>query len=122
MPTMSLVIGLGVLLPSAPISIGAQAARDTTGTPPTGTDCVASPQSIERAAALINRYSDRVLFGTDVVAPSTPRQYFAVYEQYAPFWRALSPDASAIARTGNYERLFNAARRKVRAWASTHTN
>jgi predicted TIM-barrel fold metal-dependent hydrolase len=83
---------------------------------------VASPQSIERAAALINRYSDRVLFGTDVVAPSTPRQYFAVYEQYAPLWRALSPDASAKVRTGNFERLFDAARRRVRAWETTHTN
>jgi predicted TIM-barrel fold metal-dependent hydrolase len=83
---------------------------------------VASPQSIERAAALINRYSDRVLFGTDVVAPSTPRQYFAVYEQYAPLWRALSPDASAKVRTGNFERLFDAARRRVRAWERTHTN
>jgi hypothetical protein len=83
---------------------------------------VASPQSIERAAALINRYSDRVLFGTDVVAPSSPQQYFAVYEQYAPLWRALSPDASAKVRLGNYERLFDEARRKVRAWESTHTN
>jgi predicted TIM-barrel fold metal-dependent hydrolase len=83
---------------------------------------VASPQSIERAAALINRYSDRVLFGTDVVAPSTPQQYFAVYEQYAPLWRALSPDASAKVRTGNFERLFDAARRRVRAWETTHTN
>jgi predicted TIM-barrel fold metal-dependent hydrolase len=83
---------------------------------------VASPQSIERAAALINRYPDRVLFGTDVVAPSTPQQYFAVFEQYAPLWRALSPDASEKVRRGNYERLFDVARRKVRVWENTHTN
>jgi hypothetical protein len=66
--------------------------------------------------------STRVLLGTDVVAPCTPQQYFAVLEQYAPLWRALSPAASEKVRRGNYERLFDVARRKVRVWENTHTN
>ena len=45
-------------------------------------------------ADLINRYPDRFLFGTDVVAPKTPEQYFAVYEMYKPLWAKLTPEAS----------------------------
>jgi hypothetical protein len=40
---------------------------------------------------------------------------------YAPLWAALTPEASALVRKGNYERLFDQARRKVRAWEQTHT-
>jgi hypothetical protein len=32
----------------------------------------------------------------------------------------LSPDARAKVRVGNYERLFDTARRKVRAWEAAH--
>jgi hypothetical protein len=67
-------------------------------------------------ANLINRYPDRFLFGTDVVAPKTPEQYFAVYEMYQPLWAKLTPDARQKVLRGNYERLFDAARLKVRAW------
>src|SRR4051812_48940516 len=59
---------------------------------------VATPRTVERTAALINRYPDRFLFGTDNVAPTDSAAYFAVYEMYAPLWRALSPDASEATR------------------------
>jgi hypothetical protein len=39
---------------------------------------------------------------------------------YAPLWKALTPDASEGIRKGNYERLFDAAREKVRAWEAAH--
>lgn len=77
---------------------------------------VASPEVTARVAALVNRFPDRFLFGTDTVAPQSPAAYFAVYEMYAPFWRLLTPDASLKVRKGNYERLFDEARRRVRAW------
>jgi hypothetical protein len=35
---------------------------------------------------------------------------------YAPVWKALTPEASEKVRIGNYQRLFDAARKKVRAW------
>jgi hypothetical protein len=35
---------------------------------------------------------------------------------WAPIWRQLTPEASAMIRTGNYERIFNEGRRRVRAW------
>ncbi|MFM8253326.1 MAG: hypothetical protein ACKOBW_17175, partial [Planctomycetota bacterium] len=33
-----------------------------------------------------------------------------------PLWNLLTPAASRAVRLGNYERLVNAARPKVRAW------
>jgi predicted TIM-barrel fold metal-dependent hydrolase len=75
-----------------------------------------SEQAPDRVAALINRYPDRVLFGSDVVAPKTAEQYFHTYEMYQPLWDRLTPDASEKVRKGNYARLFDAARTRVRAW------
>jgi hypothetical protein len=77
---------------------------------------VASPESIRITADLINRYPDRFLFGTDEVAPSDQQTYLRVYNQYAPLWAALSKEASEKVRKENYERLFDVARQKVRAW------
>jgi len=77
---------------------------------------VSSPESLERAAAIINRYPDRFLFGTDEVAPRDQKGYMKVYEMYAPLFEKLTPEASEKLRKGNYERLFDAARVKVRAW------
>jgi hypothetical protein len=77
---------------------------------------LSSPEVTRRAAELFNRYPDRFLFGTDVVAPKDTTQYYAVFESYRPLWTMLTPDASVKIRKGNYERLFDAARQKVRAW------
>jgi hypothetical protein len=82
---------------------------------------IASPQSIERVAATLNRYPDRFLFGTDTVAPAGPAPYFAVFDLWAPIWKRLTPEASHKVRKGNYERIFDEGRRKVRAWEQAHT-
>ena len=77
---------------------------------------VASPEATARTAAILNRYPDRFLFGTDTVAPATAAVYYSVFEMYAPLWKALTPDASRKVRLGNYERLFDAGRKRVRDW------
>ena len=77
---------------------------------------VSSPEAIKAVADLINRHPDRFIFGTDEVAPSTQEGYLKVYSQYAPLFAQLTPDASEKLRKRNYERLFDEARRKVRAW------
>lgn len=77
---------------------------------------MATPESIKVAVDLINRFPDRFLFGTDEVAPSDQRQYLKVYYQYEPLWKSLDKEASEKVRRGNYERLFDAARPRVRAW------
>jgi len=81
---------------------------------------VASPDSTRATADVVNRHPDRFLFGTDEVAPSDPAKYMKVYEMYAPFWAALTPEAREKVLKGNYERLFDAARTRVRAWEKAH--
>jgi hypothetical protein len=77
---------------------------------------VASDESLTVAAGLINKYPDRFLFGSDVVAPRQPEQYFGVYEMYAPLWARLTPAAREKVLKANYLRLFDEGRRRVRAW------
>ena len=77
---------------------------------------VASPQAIARVTAALNKYPDRFLFGTDTVAPAGPAPYYGVFDIWAPVWKGLTPEASLKVRKGNYERLFNEGRRRVREW------
>jgi hypothetical protein len=75
-----------------------------------------SPEATRIAADLLNRYPDRFLFGTDEVAPADQEHYLKIYSLYDPLWTLLTPDASEKIRRSNYERLFDEARRRVRAW------
>lgn len=77
---------------------------------------VATPQSLANTVTIIERYPDRTLFGTDEVAPRDRAQYLSVYETYGPLWEQLSPATRAKVTRENYERLFDTARIKVRAW------
>ena len=77
---------------------------------------LSSPQTIKISADLINRFPDRFLFGTDEVAPADQEKYLKTYNDYRPLWIALDPSTSEKVRKGNYERIFDAARVKVRAW------
>ncbi len=81
---------------------------------------VRTPETIAAAAAIMNKYPDRFLFGTDVVAPPDQKFYMAVYNMYAPLWKALSPEASEKIRKQNYLKLFDTARKKVRAWEAAN--
>jgi hypothetical protein len=80
---------------------------------------VATPESTQIAANLINRYPDRFLFGTDEVAPHDEEKYLRIYQMYAPLFRLLNKDASEKVRLKNYERIFDQARLKVRSWEKT---
>jgi Amidohydrolase len=77
---------------------------------------IASKESIARVSRMLNAHSDRFLFGTDTVAPPTPEPYYAVFDMWAPVWAQLTPDASLKVRKGNYQRIFDEGRRRVRAW------
>src|SRR4026209_370188 len=81
---------------------------------------VASPESIKNAADVVNRYPDRFLFGTDEVAPPNQEKYLKVYNQYEPFWKLLTTATSEKVRKGNYLRIFDEARRKVRSWEAAN--
>jgi hypothetical protein len=77
---------------------------------------ISSPEAIRNTAGMLNRHPDRFLFGTDNVAPADQSAQLRVYDLWAPIWAQLTPEASIMVRKGNYERIFGAARVRVRAW------
>ena len=77
---------------------------------------VSSPEAIANTAAMLNKYPDRFLFGTDNVAPADQATQLRVYDMWAPIWAKLTPEASRKVRLENYERIFDAARVRVRSW------
>jgi predicted TIM-barrel fold metal-dependent hydrolase len=77
---------------------------------------VAGPEQTAAVANLINTWPDRFLFGTDEVAPQSQEKYVKVYDLYAPLLAKLNADARQKFLKGNYERLFDEARKDVRAW------
>ena len=81
---------------------------------------VGSPEATAATAALIQRYPDRFLFGTDAVAPADQSKYVEVFNQYQPLWNSLDAKTSRKVKLENYERIFDEGRRKVRTWESAH--
>ena len=77
---------------------------------------MSSDKAIQRTAGVLAGHPDRFVFGTDIVAPRDEDHYLSVYRMYEPLWKALSPETSAKVRMGNYRRMFDAARTRVRAW------
>jgi predicted TIM-barrel fold metal-dependent hydrolase len=77
---------------------------------------IESDESARRVAGIINRHPHRFLFGTDCVAPKSSSAMIDVFHKYDPVWELLSPEASRMVRIENHERLFDEAKRNVRAW------
>jgi hypothetical protein len=80
----------------------------------------ATPQTVIETAAVINKYPDRFLFGTDEVAPASQDKYLKVYKMYAPLFAELTPESKQKLLKGNYARIFDAARIRVRNWEIAH--
>jgi hypothetical protein len=83
---------------------------------------VAKPETTKATADLINKYPDRFLFGTDEVAPPNQEKYLKVYNMYKPLLELLTPDARQKLLKGNYQRIFDQGRVKVRNWEKQHAN
>jgi hypothetical protein len=79
---------------------------------------VASAESVNIMANLLNKYPDRFLYGSDEVAPANQLAYWRLFKTYEPLWSLLEPAACRKVKQTNYERLFDEARKKVRAWES----
>ena len=77
---------------------------------------VSSPEIEKAVAGLFNRFPDRFLFGTDNVAPADQAAQLRVFHLWDRIFSQLTPEASFLVRLGNYDRLFDAARVRVRAW------
>jgi predicted TIM-barrel fold metal-dependent hydrolase len=77
---------------------------------------ISSPETEKATAAVFERFPDRFLFGTDNVAPPDTAAQLRVFHLWDDIFSKLTPAASLAIRRGNYERLFDAARVRVRAW------
>jgi len=77
---------------------------------------VGDEASLAAWASLLKDYPDRFLFGSDAVAPKTQSDHLKTYEAYRPLWERLDETTVAKVRMKNYERIFDQARVKVRAW------
>jgi hypothetical protein len=82
----------------------------------------ATPEAVKRTAGLIRKHPDRFLFGSDCVAPSSIDSPLAVYEMYQPLWDELGPELTQKVCIGNYERIFDEARKRVRAWEAANAD
>ena len=80
---------------------------------------VATPESIARVAAALNKYPGPVPVRHRHRRAGRAGAVLAVFDMWAPVWRLLTPDASLKVRKGNYERIFDEGRRRVRAWERT---
>ncbi|HEV8479783.1 MAG TPA: amidohydrolase family protein [Candidatus Eisenbacteria bacterium] len=81
---------------------------------------ISSPEAIQKTSEMLNKYPDRFLFGTDTVAPKDAKSYYAVFDLWKPVFDRLTPAAKTKILKGNYERIFDAARKNVRAWEKNH--
>ncbi len=77
---------------------------------------ISSSDAVARTAALFDEYPDRFLFGTDVVAPASIEAGTRVYHLWDGIFARVHPETRQAISFGNYERLFDAGRAKVRAW------
>lgn len=83
---------------------------------------VRTPETEKATAALFQKYPDRFLFGTDIVAPKDEKAGLEVFHMWDRVFAQLTPQTSLAIRRGNYERLFDAARTRVRAWEKKNAN
>jgi predicted TIM-barrel fold metal-dependent hydrolase len=80
----------------------------------------ANSDIIQRTAALFDKYPERFLFGTDNVAPSSIDANVRVFHLWDPIFAKVRPETKHAILFGNYERIFDAARTRVRAWEHAH--
>jgi hypothetical protein len=81
---------------------------------------VANEATLDAWVKLLQAYPDRFLFGTDTVAPKSQDDYLKAYDAYQKLWDRLDAGAAAKVKSANFERIFDTARKKVRAWEAAH--
>lgn len=77
---------------------------------------VGSPETLAAWVGLVNAWPDRFVLGSDSVVATEADSYLGALEAWRPLLDGLDPEASEKVRLGNYERLFDSARARVRAW------
>lgn len=74
----------------------------------------ASPEAMSRWGAFLEKNNTRVLFGSDTLSPANNQKWDETRQIYSKLLDQLSDGARANILNGNYDRVFVAARPKVR--------
>ena len=82
---------------------------------------VAPPERLAAWTDLVNAWPDRFIIGSDSVVTKDAASYRGALEAWRSLVDELDPEASERVRLGNYVRLFDAARIRVRAWEAAQT-
>ena len=82
---------------------------------------ISAPETLAAWAAMLDAAPDRFVLGSDSVIPADEESYAGALLAWQPLLEQLAPAASRQVRLGNYERIFDDARRKVRAWEAART-
>ncbi len=69
-----------------------------------------------RWAALFDKYPDRVLYGSDSLAPTCHEHWQSTADIYKDLLQLVKPETARKIKYDNYERIFVGARARVRAW------
>lgn len=77
---------------------------------------VADDATLDAWVKLLEQYPDRFLFGSDTVAPKSQADYLKAFDVYQKLWERLDAETASKVKAKNFERIFDAARVKVRAW------
>ena len=77
---------------------------------------VADEAALDSWVKMLNQYPDRFLFGSDTVAPKSQTDYLKAFDAYEKLWARLDAGTAVKVKAKNFERVFDAARVKARAW------
>jgi hypothetical protein len=80
---------------------------------------VGPPATLSAWVALVNAWPERFVLGSDSVVAADAGSYLGALEAWRALLDGIDPDASRKVRLANYERLFDSARARVRAWEAT---
>ena len=80
---------------------------------------VATEETRAAWVALVNAWPDRFIIGSDSVVATDRAAYLGALDAWQPLFDELEPETNHQLRLGNYARLFDAARERVRAWEAT---
>jgi hypothetical protein len=83
---------------------------------------IVEPGRVQAWADLINTHPTRFLFGTDAMAPLNWQGYARTHAMYQPLWERLDAETRAQVERLNYERVFDTAAARVRAWEESSTD
>jgi hypothetical protein len=83
---------------------------------------VADDAALDAWVRLLKQYPDRFLFGSDAVALKTQFDYLKAFDAYQKLWERLDAETAGKVKVKNFERIFDAARIKVRAWEAGQVN